>query len=116
MPLPATPMNLLTIANGSFGDGSAVGIDGPAGAVTLGFRPEDADVAGNGSSGGLRLDATVEGVEPVGAESFLYCSTAGNRVVVRVAGRSSHQLGEKLAIAAPAAKLHWFDKDGRRVG
>jgi len=86
----------------------------PPGAATVGFRPEDADIAG-GADGGLRLEAVVEGVEPVGAESFLYCGTTGKRIVVRVAGRSAHELGERLAVVAPASKLHWFDSQGRRV-
>ena len=39
-------------------------------------------------AGALALDAEVEAVEPVGAESFLYCAAAGSRIVVRVrAGR-----------------------------
>ena len=110
----APPMNLLPVADGRFADGSAVAVAAPPGAVTLGFRPEDADVAGRGDKG-LKLDAVVEGVEPVGAESFLYCSAAGQRVIVRVGGRSTHEMGEKLTIVAPDAKLHWFDKDGKRV-
>ena len=112
----APPMNLLAVSDGKFSDGSAVPVAPPEGAVTLGFRPEDADIAGKGDATGLRLAATVQGVEPVGAESFLYCATAGTRVVVRVGGRASHEIDEKLTIAAPKSKLHWFGEDGKRVG
>lgn len=87
----------------------------PAGAAMLGFRPEDADVTEGASKQALVLPAAVEGVEPVGAESFLYCAAAGQRVVVRVAGRSSHEIGEKLVITAPLNKLHWFDRNGKRT-
>ena len=116
----APPMNLLPLtATGSsftLADGTSPTATAPAGATTLGFRPEDADIAGAAPpAGALLLDATVEGVEPVGAESFLYCAAAGSRIVVRVSGRSSHQIGEKLKVTAPAAKLHWFDAKGKRV-
>ncbi len=108
----APPMNLLPVSDGKFGDGSPVSEMVPQGATTVGFRPEDADIA-SGRSHGLRLEAVVQGVEPVGAESFLYCSAVGERLVVRVGGRSTHELGEKLAISA--SKLHWFDAAGKRV-
>ncbi|HEY5819544.1 MAG TPA: sn-glycerol-3-phosphate ABC transporter ATP-binding protein UgpC [Mesorhizobium sp.] len=111
----APPMNLLTVADGKLADGSAVKVATPARATTLGFRPEDAGIAGKGTAGGLTLDAVVEGVEPVGAESFLYCAAAGARIVVRVAGRSIAEIGDKLTITAPAAKLHWYDAAGKRV-
>ena len=92
---------------------------GPAGpdAVTLGFRPEDAGIArgGEAPAGSLSLDAEVEAVEPVGAESFLYCAAAGSRIVVRVAGRALARPGERLRVVAPADRLHWFGADERRI-
>jgi len=108
----APPMNLIAVADGKSVDGAPISAAVPQGAVTLGFRPEDVEVAGQ-SATGLRLEATVEGVEPVGSESFLYCAAGGQRVVVRVAGRSIAEIGDKLAIVA--TKLHWFDAAGKRV-
>lgn len=63
----------------------------PAKAITLGFRPEDADVifGAEAPSGAFVLPAIVEAAEPVGAESFLHCAAGGNRIVVRVAGRAT---------------------------
>jgi sn-glycerol 3-phosphate transport system ATP-binding protein len=116
----APPMNLLTLTAGSaptLADGSALGITTPSNAATLGFRPEDADVALNGTApaGALILPATVEAVEPVGAESFLHCAAAGGHIVVRVAGRATAKPGDQLRVVAPAEKLHWFDQAGKRV-
>jgi len=111
----APPMNLLPIVDGKLADGSSLSVSVPADATALGFRPEDADVTETTPKHALVLPATVEGVEPVGAESFLYCAAAGQRIVVRVGGRASHEIGAKLTIAAPLNKLHWFDKDGKRV-
>ncbi len=89
----------------------------PANAAPLGFRPEDADVAADGDApaGSLVLPATVEAVEPVGAESFLYCGAAGGRIVVRVSGRATAQPGDALRVVAKADRLHWFDSAGKRV-
>ncbi|MHA6684722.1 sn-glycerol-3-phosphate import ATP-binding protein UgpC [Mesorhizobium sp. A556] len=109
----APPMNLLALA-----DGVPSGVSSPAAtAVTIGFRPEDADVTFDGETppGTLVLPATVEAVEPVGAESFLHCTVDSGRVVVRVAGRATAKPGDTLRIVSRAEKLHWFDEAGKRV-
>jgi sn-glycerol 3-phosphate transport system ATP-binding protein len=118
----APPMNLLPVTMGdkgfSFADGSAVSAaTGHTNAATFGFRPEDADVAFGADipQDALSLPAEVEAVEPVGAESFLYCAAAGSRIVVRVAGRALAKPGDKLNVVARAEKLHWFDASGKRV-
>jgi sn-glycerol 3-phosphate transport system ATP-binding protein len=109
----APPMNLLPA-----GQGVAHANGAPPGAATIGFRPEDADVAHSGETpaGALALDADVEAVEPVGAESFLYCAAAGSRIVVRVSGRAVAEPGDRLRVVAKADKLHWFDAAGKRLG
>ena len=102
----------------AFADGSAVGAAlGLTSAATFGFRPEDADVAFGRTCrpARWRCDAEVEAVEPVGAESFLYCAAAGSRIVVRVAGRALAKPGDRLRVIARAEKLHWFDGAGKRV-
>jgi sn-glycerol 3-phosphate transport system ATP-binding protein len=104
----APPMNMLPVA-------TAGSPQAPAGAATVGFRPEDAVVGAAAGSGGLQLDVVVDGVEPVGAESYVYCSSGDQRLVVRVSGRSASEIGERLTINAPAQKLHWFGADEKRV-
>jgi sn-glycerol 3-phosphate transport system ATP-binding protein len=109
----APPMNLLPAGQG----GAAPASGPPEGAATIGFRPEDAEIsnAGDAPADALALDAEVEALEPVGAESFLYCAAAGSRIVVRVSGRAAAQPGDRLRVIARAEKLHWFDASGRRV-
>ncbi|BBD39721.1 sugar ABC transporter ATPase [Aminobacter sp. Y103A] len=112
----APPMNLLPLRGGQLED--AVTLPEIAGnAATIGFRPEDCEVGADGaaSSDGLRLMARVEGVEPVGAESFLYCAAGGGKIVVRVAGRTEVQAGDQLPIFTRREKLHFFGSDGKRV-
>jgi sn-glycerol 3-phosphate transport system ATP-binding protein len=122
----APPMNLLALTPGALApasaptlaDGTLPGVSAPsANAVTLGFRPEDADVTFNAEapSGALVLPAKVEAVEPVGAESFLHCAAGGSRIVVRVAGRATAKPGDSLRVVAKVEKLHWFDTAGKRV-
>ncbi|TIP96059.1 MAG: sn-glycerol-3-phosphate ABC transporter ATP-binding protein UgpC [Mesorhizobium sp.] len=118
----APPMNLLALTGSSSGpmlaDGTGIGFAArETQAVTLGFRPEDADVTFNAEAlpGALVLPATVEAVEPVGAESFLHCAAAGSRVIVRVSGRATARPGDQLRVVAKAEKLHWFDQAGKRV-
>jgi sn-glycerol 3-phosphate transport system ATP-binding protein len=103
----APPMNLMPVG----GEGQPAA---PPGAATLGFRPEDAATAS--SEDGLKLNVTVQGVEPVGAESFLYCAYQDQRIVVRVPGRSAANIGNAFAVGVPMAKLHWFEAGGKRVG
>jgi sn-glycerol 3-phosphate transport system ATP-binding protein len=113
----APPMNLLPLGNGRL---PATGA--PVAAATMGFRPEDVQVLASDDAtvvagdGALQLDATVDAVEPVGAESFLYCAAAGSRIVVRVPGRAASHPGAAIRVQARAGKLHWFDAAGRRTG
>ncbi|WP_269931174.1 sn-glycerol-3-phosphate ABC transporter ATP-binding protein UgpC [Aminobacter sp. HY435] len=112
----APPMNLLPLRGGQLE--GAITLPAVAGnATTIGFRPEDCEVGVDGatSNDGLRLMANIEGVEPVGAESFLYCQAGGGKIVVRVAGRTEVQAGDQLPIFARREKLHFFGSDGKRV-
>ncbi|MET3791182.1 sn-glycerol-3-phosphate import ATP-binding protein UgpC [Aquamicrobium terrae] len=118
----APPMNLLALARETDGTATVMGgarIEGsiPQHAAIVGLRPEDALVSTPQSpqKGALSLPVTVEAVEPVGMESFLHCATGGERIVVRVPGRSMVQPGDTLEIAAGLDRLHFFDKDGKRV-
>ena len=115
----APPMNLLTPDHLS-----AVGavLEGllPADAVTVGIRPEDlgtveAKSAEAGSEGLITFDVTIDVLEPVGAESYLYARVQDASVVVRLPGRAAVPETGKLKVAAPVDKLHFFDTHGKRV-
>lgn len=106
----APPMNLVKPAAAEI-LGAA-----PSGAVTLGFRPEDVLLDGSAPEGGMRLRAVLDGVEPVGAESYLHAHGAeGARMILRAPGRARLEPGTELEIRAPAEKLHWFDAQGKRL-
>jgi sn-glycerol 3-phosphate transport system ATP-binding protein len=76
----------------------------------LGVRPEDIHLAPGG------MDAEVESVEYLGADTILACRAAGQRVLVRQGGQTALKPGEKVGLNwAPGAR-HVFDKaSGRRL-
>jgi multiple sugar transport system ATP-binding protein len=76
-------------------------------AVVLGVRPEGWSIA---SSGGL--DCTIDLVEELGSESYLYCTAPGvegKQVVVRTEGLSPAQAGDHVSLVPTPGSTHLFD-------
>jgi sn-glycerol 3-phosphate transport system ATP-binding protein len=124
----APPMNLLSLQSDELksqfaGHGDAV----VAEAGILGIRPEDFTVS-NDAGGGIAFDLTVEAVERVGAETYIYGARqregqaiAANpgelppgEVIVRIPGAIAPGIGERIRAVAPPEKLHLFSTDGRK--
>ncbi|NKX63471.1 sn-glycerol-3-phosphate import ATP-binding protein UgpC [Labrenzia sp. 5N] len=88
-------------------------------AYTIGIRPEHLEVVtAPGEGEGLHLEASVNVLEPVGAESYLYSSFAdgGEEILVRVSSHARHEPGEKLYLRAAPENVHYFDAEtGRRI-
>jgi sn-glycerol 3-phosphate transport system ATP-binding protein len=97
----------------------------------LGIRPEDFVVSNEAVAGGVALGLTVEAIERVGAETFIYGTrerdvqgVAANpgelppgEVLVRIPGAVGPAIGERIRAVAAPDKLHLFTADGRkRVG
>ncbi|MBR0871598.1 sn-glycerol-3-phosphate import ATP-binding protein UgpC [Bradyrhizobium tropiciagri] len=123
----APPMNLMPLHS----DELSSQVTGADGAGIVGIRPEDFVISGETAPGGVALGLTVEAIEHVGAETFVYGSrqreeqgVAANpgdlppgEVIVRVPGTSGPAIGERIRAVAPRDKLHLFTADGRkRVG
>ncbi len=112
-------MNLLELdaANGQVSFGSAaISAPGAAGATTLGIRPEDIQFVGEGEG----LEITVDVVEELGADAYVYASAElGGKtqtIVVRVDGRTPPARGQRLNIAPKLQHVHLFDtKSGLRL-
>jgi sn-glycerol 3-phosphate transport system ATP-binding protein len=124
----APPMNLMPLRSDEIkaqfsGDARAT-CDGGI----LGVRPEDFVISGDTVAGGIALDLTIEAIERVGAETFLYGSrqnevqgVAANpgdlppgEVIVRIPGAVTPAIGERIRAVAPRDKLHLFSADGRK--
>ncbi len=124
----APPMNLMPLRaddirsqlNGTSRAASEAGI--------LGIRPEDFLISNDTIPGGIALDLTVEAIERVGAETFIY-GTRQNHVqgvaanpgelppgdvIVRIPGAIAPAIGERIRAIAPREKLHLFSADGRQ--
>jgi sn-glycerol 3-phosphate transport system ATP-binding protein len=124
----APPMNLMPLRadeiKAQFSGHSGIG---GAGGV-LGIRPEDFIISPDTPTGGLVLDLTVEAIERVGAETFIYGTrqqqvqgVAANpgelppgAVIVRIPGAIAPAIGERIRAVAPREKLHLFSADGRQ--
>jgi len=77
--------------------------------VTIGVRPEAWGLQPDGG-----LDVTVEVVEELGSESFLYCAddtsdSAAAQVVARSEGLSSNSPGDRVSLVPHLDRLHLFD-------
>jgi sn-glycerol 3-phosphate transport system ATP-binding protein len=121
----APPMNLTPFKPGDV----SVPVPGNTGGI-LGVRPEDLTLTtGSTPDGGVRYDLTVEAIERVGAETFVYGSRNGAKdavavsakpgelppgeIIVRLPGQAAPAIGERIVAVAPRDKLHIFGTDGR---
>jgi sn-glycerol 3-phosphate transport system ATP-binding protein len=107
----------------------AGGFRAAAGDGILGVRPEDLVISADTLPGGLALDLTVEAIERVGAETYVYgirsqhgdAPTVSARpgelppgeVIVRIPGTEAPVIGQRIRTTAPREKLHLFSADGR---
>jgi len=122
----APPMNLTPFGPG---EPDLLAVAGSEGGI-LGVRPEDLSLTSAGApAGGVRYDLTVEAIERVGAETFVYGSRNGAKdaapvsakpgelppgeIIVRLPGQAAPAIGERIVAVAPREKLHLFRADGR---
>lgn len=103
-----------TSAGGVFSfDGGSLALDcpGPAGAVTLGQRPEHIH---------LQADAPWRGevllVEPTGADTYVVVKTAAGPITVRVPPSTPIKVGEHIGLSVSNKHNNWFDsQSGLRI-
>jgi len=79
--------------------------------IVFGIRPEDFHLADNaaGVAEGAAVMATVEVVEPMGNEIYIYLNTGINSLVARVNARSEPPIGSSLKLVLDLSKAHFFD-------
>jgi len=107
------PMNVMPgrVEDGTFvgdGFGSPVPPGCPAGAVSVGIRPEDAQVGGE-------LEARVLVIEPLGREFLVTCQLGGETVQVLSRSRPEADAAGRIGLHFPVERLHVFDDAGRRI-
>ncbi len=81
--------------------------------IVLGIRPEDIYVAGGHGvperTG--HVTATIDVVEPMGNEIFLYARAGAHRLVARVAPQPLPQPEASVTLALDLSRLHFFDPE-----
>lgn len=87
-----------------------------SGQITVGIRPEDVVVSQSGEG----LPVTVDVVEELGADGYLYghADVKGTRVdiVARVDGRSHPSIGDTIVVTPKSGHVHAFDTEsGERL-
>ena len=87
------------------------GLKGPDGAVTLGFRAEDASIAATGE-----IAAPIYSMELLGDASMATMQAGGALVAVKAAKDYTGKIGQNIAAHIPATICHLFDaKTGVRL-
>jgi sn-glycerol 3-phosphate transport system ATP-binding protein len=111
---PAMNLLALELANGGAviaGTGGPMVASAERATETLGLRPEHVTL---GHESGV--DARVEGVEYLGADSLLTCRVGTQVLALRVAGRSGLSRGDVTRLSWARGAQHFFDTaTGRRA-
>jgi multiple sugar transport system ATP-binding protein len=81
--------------------------------VVLGVRPEDVQIVAPGTS--AQAEATVDVIEPMGAETFLTLRTAAGSLTARVRPNEVVAHGQTLRLAFALDRLHLFDRATERA-
>ena len=78
--------------------------------ITLGLRPEDIhEATPAGNKPGHSLTATVEVVEPMGNEMFVYLLLGGQTLTARIHSDVEPPINAQLTVDVNVDKLHFFD-------
>lgn len=81
--------------------------------VIFGIRPEDIydKIFAQDARPEFTITATVEMVEPMGSEIYLYLNTGNNNFVVRVSNQDTATVNQDLQVVFDMSKAHFFDID-----
>ncbi|MCY3738895.1 MAG: sn-glycerol-3-phosphate ABC transporter ATP-binding protein UgpC [Gemmatimonadaceae bacterium] len=81
--------------------------------VVLGIRPEDIHDPATMAPGvdAIEIEATVEVVEPMGNEVFLYLTTGRSSFVARVDPLHVPAVEQRVRLAVEIGKAHYFDRE-----
>lgn len=80
--------------------------------VIFGIRPEDVYESDTKPEGRFlcNLTATVEVVEPMGNEIFIYLNTGNSSFIARTNSRSEPPVGEQINLSFDMSRAYFFDK------
>lgn len=84
---------------------------------TMGIRPEDIYLTSQATrmDNAQKITATLQVIEPLGAETLLTCDFQGQRLTVKVPGVAEVTAGAELELVIDGGKVCFFGEDGERV-
>jgi multiple sugar transport system ATP-binding protein len=85
--------------------------------VIFGIRPEHIVMAGNSRDWPDRQEiaATVEVIEPMGSETFLYLTTGKHPFIAKVDAHAEPGINTEIRLAVNMARAHFFRKDDEKA-
>ena len=85
--------------------------------VVFGVRPEDIQDARRATDHdpGHRIRATIEVVEPMGAEIFVYLNTGRNTFIARLGAHDEAAVDQQIELVINLQKAHFFDAGSGEV-
>ncbi|MEJ6952135.1 ABC transporter ATP-binding protein [Natronospora cellulosivora (SeqCode)] len=86
--------------------------------VVFGIRPEDledASVSEDEATEDNSYTASVEVVEPMGSEIYLYMSVQDHSMIARVDSQSEAKVGDEVKLVVNRANMHVFDAETEEV-
>jgi multiple sugar transport system ATP-binding protein len=81
--------------------------------VTIGIRPRSFELVSEPARD--TLEATVDLIEPMGAETLLHLMEDGQDLRAVVPRRVRANQGERVHVRCRAGQVHVFDPNGRRI-
>ncbi len=82
--------------------------------VILGIRPEDLKIV-DSIAEGKTLAATVEIIEPLGAEIHLYITVGAQQLIARVPPTREYKVGQTLHFEPDVKRIHLFDLETEQM-
>ena len=80
--------------------------------VVFGIRPEHVgSPTAESTEGAPKIQASVEVIEPMGSETYLYMNTGTNDFIARVDSHRRCEVGDKIDLAVMMGKAHIFDRE-----
>ena len=84
--------------------------------VVFGIRPEDlGSPKAEETPGQPKITATVEVIEPMGSETYLYLKTGATSFIARVDAHRKCEVGHQLALSVLLSEAHVFDQETEAI-
>ncbi|EMA59588.1 ABC transporter [Halorubrum lipolyticum DSM 21995] len=77
--------------------------------LTLGIRPEDLEIVESPTD--RTVQATVDVVEPVGSDNYIYAEIAGQEITIRVSAAVKPTVGDTVYVRFDEENVHLFDTE-----